>query len=489
MLRRRLTTSGRNLPAYGEARQRRFPKSWSRPIHRAQPKRRPSAILRNRSVGLTDRWGWLIDMAACPLFRRSSMNKTTQSAGPSHPCNKVSQRRSKSGRLLAPVAFNLLAGTVVLAAPRSVEAQSIDHHVQLSLNANLLAYDSLKLSGTSSSATDTTWGPGASGLGLGLGYGLTDNWLLGVQLLGSSTTSSSGGSGATDLKLMSYSVLPRLEYSFEGEPSLRPYVGLTLGLRGSSTSDAGSNASATDFVFGGAAGLRVFAAPGFSIDPSVTLLGSTGKEDFGGATLDRSGFTFLFGVALSGWMDVSVPQVAPTPGSAPAPTPSTSAIKAQPAINALGKPEATLDTDNDGTMRAEVVLGDQRRVRLVGRPIHDGHAVLVELIGASDMFGQCVELRVLVDGNEHATRSTPRPVAGASNALQVLVAPTLIESIGNAEHSASLVTCGTDWVISGGARSVVRQFFERFRESAERYGLWNSNRRAGGAERQTAEAR
>jgi hypothetical protein len=418
------------------------------------------------------------------------MNKTSQAATSSRPCNRASQRSSKSRRLLARVTFSVLAGAMAIAAPRSVKAQSVDHHLQLSLNANLLSYDSLKLSGTSSSATDTTWGPGASGLGLGLGYGLTDNWLLSAQLLGSSATSSLGGSGATDSKLTSYSVLPRVEYSFALEPALRSYVGVTVGLRGSSTSGASSNASATDFVFGGVAGVRVFAAPGFSIDPGVTLLGATGKEDLGTSSIDRSGFTFLLGVALSGWIDASAPRTSSVPAPTPVPAPlSTTTTEARPAINALGEPEATLETDDDGTVRAEIVIGDRKRVRLVGRPVHDGHAVLVELLGTTDTLSQCADLGALVDGDEHSTHSIPRPVAGASDALQLLVAPTLIESIGNAEHSASLVACGTDWEISVGARSVVRQFFGRFRDIAQRYGLWNPNHHADGSEQRTAEAR
>jgi hypothetical protein len=391
-----------------------------------------------------------------------------------------------------------VALVAILSAPRTLHAQSSENRVQLSLDANLIAYDSstLSSSGTSASLSDTTWGPGASGLGLGLGYGLSENWLIGLRLLGSSSTSSLYAPGSTDTKITSYSILPRLEYVFALQP-IHPYFGATLGLRGTSSPGAGSSTSASDFVFGGVAGVRAFATSSFSIDPSITLLGSTGKEDTGATSFDRSGFTFLLGVAFSGWIDTSAsaPPVPCTPASpasvSPAATPRTTTrpSEVRPAINALGEREATLETDDDGTMHVEVVIAGRGKMRLIGGPVHDGHQVLVELVGTpTNTLGQCTDLGVLIDGNEGSVHSIPHAVAGASNALQVIVAPTLIESIAGAEHSASLVLCGSDWEISPGARSVIRRFFEQFRETAQRYGRWASNDRRRG-EQAEAEAR
>ncbi|HEX3852670.1 MAG TPA: outer membrane beta-barrel protein [Polyangiaceae bacterium] len=373
-----------------------------------------------------------------------------------------------------------MALVAVLSAPRHLHAQSSENRVQLSLDANLAAYDNLKLSssGTTASSSDTTWGPGSSGLGFGFGYGLSENWLIGLRLLGSSTTSSLNTPGSTDTKFTSYSILPRVEYMFALQP-VHPYFGATLGLRGTSSSGAGSNTSANDFVFGGVAGVRAFATSSFSIDPSITLLGATGKEDVGAQSFDRSGLTLLLGVAFSGWIDASSPAAPPRLVPAP-PVPTSLAAaptatkartsEARPAINALGEPEATLETDDDGTMRVEIEVADRGKLRLVGRPVHESHELLLELIGTpTNTLGRCVDLAVLVDGNENSARSSPRPVPGMSNALQILVAPKLIESIAGVEHSASLVLCGADWEITPGARSVVRRFIEQFRETAQRY--------------------
>lgn len=368
-------------------------------------------------------------------------------------------------------AIGVLAGVIALSLPRDLKAQSTDRRVQLSLNANLLAYDSLKLSSgaATASATDTTWGPGASGLGVGLGYGVTDNWLLGVQLLGSSATFSESSAGASDLKLTSYSVLPRLDYTFGLEQVVRPYVGATLGLRGTSTSGAASSkTSSTEFVFGGSAGVRAFASPGFSIDPSVTLLGSTGSEQAGGESLDRSGFTFLVGVAFSGWIDTAD---------------SSSATSSMPARVLEAKikapaPSETLATEDDGTIRAEIVVAGRGRLRLIGRPVLDGREVLIELVGTgaeSDQLTQCRDFRVLVDGSELSTGSVPRPVPGTNSALQLLVTPKLIEAVGRAEDSATIITCGVTWEISAESRVPLFRFFEQFRDSAKRYERWDES--------------
>lgn len=363
-----------------------------------------------------------------------------------------------------------LASVAALLLPRAAEAQSVDQHIQLSLNANLLSYDSHGVSsaGSDITATDTTFGPTASGLGFELGFGLTESWLVGIQLLGSSATSGTDSPGATDLKASSYSLLPRVEYVLAPGSPVAPYLGATLGLRGSSVSGApGAKASTSDFALGGVAGLRVFALPGFSIDPSVTLLGSTGKERLDGQSFDRGGFTFLLGVALSGWLDSG--------GSPPeAPSAGTSLPRSPPGF---GAQSATLDTDDDGTIRSDIAVGSGRQLRLMGRPLREGKEVLVTFIdndAESPSLSQCREIRAIIDGDEQ-TLSEPRPVPGASSALQVLVAPSLLQSLGNANHVANLVLCGRTWQVTRDAQLTMLKFFSHFRESAQRYGHWTAS--------------
>jgi Outer membrane protein beta-barrel domain len=394
---------------------------------------------------------------------------------------RSSPRRSKRSRAIVG-ALCALATVPLLSMPRTLKAQSIDHRVQLSLSANLLSHESLKLSsaGTSVSATDTAWGPGAAGLGFGLGYGVTDNWLLGVQLLGGSATSSLNGGGAADLKQTSYSVLPRVDYTFGLEQALRPYVGATLGLRGTSTSGAAtSKTSSTELVFGASVGVRAFVSPGFSIDPGVTFLGSSGNERVGAARLDQSGFAFLIGVAFSGWVDTAASSPRPRADKASVPAPS----------NASATPEILLTTADDGTIRAEIAVAGRGRLRLLGRPILDGHEVLIELLGTgaeSNQLAQCKEIRVLVDSSEQLTGNVPRPVPGSSSALELLVTPKLIEALARAEHSATIAICGTPWEISIEGRAALLKFFEQFRDSAKRYQRWDEGTSISRPERQRA---
>jgi len=360
-------------------------------------------------------------------------------------------------------------------------AQGVPHPFQLSFGANALAYERTKTSidGDSATATSTELGPEGSGFVLGVGWRPSESWLVGLSLHGSRSRATDGRDGTPALTRSAYTVMPRLEYWFAPGESVSPYVGATLGLRGSATS-AGADAktSTSDFVIGGLAGLRVFTAPGFSIDPNVALLAVTGSGEASGSKFDRSGFTFLLGVSLSGWFGSDPPAatpIAPKPSppaaSAAVPAPHKAAVS-EPTPPVEEPPPLIISREADGTMRSEVWLGDGQRLRVMGRPNHESKSVLVTLLSggaASSQARGCAELDLVIDGRRHAIVPGPRPVAG-SEAMQLLMTPAALLAIGEAKQSAHLDRCGTSSEIVSAGRDMLGQFYREFRATAERYG-------------------
>ena len=345
----------------------------------------------------------------------------------------------------------------------TAKAQEVSRPFQLSFGANVLSYERTKTSiaGDSATATSTELGPEGAGFALGVGWRPAQSWLVGLSLQGSRARVTDGRDGTPAVTRSSYAVMPRLEYWFSPDDTVSPYAGATLGLQGSSASaGSGTKSSTSDFAIGAVAGLRVFAAPGFSIDPNVALLAISGSGEAGDAKLDRSGFTFQLGVSLSGWLGTDPPAaVAAVPAPAPAKGP--------------GAPPAPAESSEaDGTMRSEIWLSDGRQLRILGRPIHEPNSVLVTLLNGtagSTQARPCTELNVVIDGRAHTIVPGPRPVAG-STAVQWLMSPAALRAIGEAKQSAQLEHCGTSSEILVVNRSVLGEFYRDFRSTAERYG-------------------
>ena len=178
---------------------------------------------------------------------------------------------------------------------------------------------------------------------------------------------------------------------------------------------------------------------------------------------------FLFGVALFGLGSTLAALRRPCPPRA-RPEPHDGAPSPRSESD-------TLTSDDDGTIRSEFAIASGQRLRLVGRPIRDGNQVLVTLLGGngqSTPLAQCTEVRVIVDGSEQSL-SDLHPVPGTTSALQAIVAPGLLQSLGAANRVASVVPCGTSWQILPDARALLLKFVARFRETAERYGTWTPN--------------
>jgi len=311
-----------------------------------------------------------------------------------------------------------------------------------------------------------------------MGIRPSEAWLVGLTLHGSRSRITDGRDGTPALTRSAYAVMPRLEYWFMPGESVSPYAGATLGLRGSAAS-AGSDAktSTSDFMIGALAGVRVFPAPGFSVDPNLTLLAVTGSGEAGGAKLDRGGFAFLLGVSLSGWFGShasAAATVLPTPrsttASAVAPAPHASAM-VEPPPRVEEPPPLIVTHDVDGALRTELWLTDGQRLRVIGRPSHEPNSVLVTLLDGTTQTSQakCTELNLVIDGHPHAIVPGPRPVAGSA-AVQLLMSPAALLAIGEAKQSARLDRCGALSDVVGSGRDLLGKFYRDFRATAERYG-------------------
>ena len=383
----------------------------------------------------------------------------------------------RSIRLAAACAF-----AIALFSSASAHAQEVPRALQLSFGVNALSYERLKtsLDGKSATATSTDLGPEGAGFSLGIGLRPTPSWLVGLNLQASRADISDGRDGTPDAKHSAYAIMPRLEYWFPADDTLAPYAGATIGLRGSSASAGpGTKVSTSDFAIGGLAGVRVFAAPGLSIDPNIALLALSGRTEAGDTTLDRSGFAFVLGVSLSGWLttgDAPAAAASVTP-RAPLATPPTGPVPSKPVappveVAAEAPPPLAVTRDDDGTLRSEIWLSDGRRLRLTGRPSREASSVLVTLLDGTAPAAvprTCTALNVVIDGRPHAIVPGPRPVPG-SGAMQVLMPPAALLAIGQAKQSAHLERCGASSEIVGAGRSLLGDFYREFRATAERYG-------------------
>jgi hypothetical protein len=110
---------------------------------------------------------------------------------------------------------------------------------------------------------------------------------------------------------------PKLDYMFSEGSRVRQFVGVAVGMMYSSFEENGVNpndetsASLYGVRFQGGAGLRWFAAPGLSLDPSLRFAWSTAfgeskveEPEAGEAESDltTSGTSILLNFSVSGWL-------------------------------------------------------------------------------------------------------------------------------------------------------------------------------------------
>ena len=196
----------------------------------------------------------------------------------------------------------VVLGTMMFAAPASAQESQSIRGLRLHLETSLFGVDSSTATpdGADEGSTTTTisFGPSAQGLGFGVGFGITDNLVIGGNLVLNYTSTKREGSdahGFADVKLMPY-----LEFLF-GSGSVRPFIGGALMMELQSGEDYGAQL----FGLAGLGGVHVFMTDSVSLDFSGRLYFEAGSSsvDVGPATADASltsvGLLVLAGV--SGW--------------------------------------------------------------------------------------------------------------------------------------------------------------------------------------------
>jgi hypothetical protein len=216
-------------------------------------------------------------------------------------------------------AHSCLTLTALVAFPSLALAQNIQGAFQLGLGTSLVNYskDSLDIqtpvTDTNIDNSRTNWGFNEkNGVALEGGYGLTDSLVFGglVNLGGNSETMDWGTDQATTSTFNLF-LAPKLDYLFMPGSTLRPFIGGALGLSVQTMDSPDSFLGNTNTSLWGLGllarvGVKWFAAPGFSLDPSFNFGGRwlTGSTDVGNANYDTSSSGFQVGLSLgmSGWI-------------------------------------------------------------------------------------------------------------------------------------------------------------------------------------------
>jgi hypothetical protein len=202
--------------------------------------------------------------------------------------------------------------------PNVAEAQEVAGRFQLGLGTPVFTYSSIgtEVGDDPSVEVDvatTNWGVHDAAV-LELGYGLSNALVLGgvLQLGGTSTTSELDAPGSEESTQSSFEVMvgPKIDYMFSEGSRVRPFVSGVIALLHSSTSndddDDDDGLSMTGVMLQGGVGLRWFATPGFSLDPSLRLGWSTisGDNEQGNTSTDvsASGVSVSLNVGFSGWI-------------------------------------------------------------------------------------------------------------------------------------------------------------------------------------------
>ncbi len=186
-------------------------------------------------------------------------------------------------------------------------AQEIAGKTQLGLGLGLLSFAKgtakLDVAGADDvETTSTSFGTLESST-VTLGYGVTNHFVIGVDLTASFETQSQDDSD--DISGTELSIAPVASYVFAGA-TLRPFLSASIGVATGSTDSGDVETSTTAFGFSGAVGVHCFATESVSLSPSLGLgyaIGSTTAES-GGFEVDGDigVFAVNLGVTLSAWL-------------------------------------------------------------------------------------------------------------------------------------------------------------------------------------------
>ena len=206
----------------------------------------------------------------------------------------------------------LLAVSLSLGA-NVARAETIEDRVRLGFDAALLQHATLNTLGSFQSLSvldqaDTTTTVTVSGPSFGavVGYGVSEHFTIGARLA-YSYARQSNATGMGSYKTEGFDGDVSCAYVF-GDGALRPFLGPLFGYRSNAMEYVGS-VSEHWFTIGARVGMHTFAAPAFSIDPSLMLGYATGSGETpsGSSTTpstsyDIDGFVVGLHVALSGWI-------------------------------------------------------------------------------------------------------------------------------------------------------------------------------------------
>lgn len=140
-----------------------------------------------------------------------------------------------------------------------------------------------------------------------MGYALSDELILGGMLrLGNRNTEQDGDLGEGEISQFEFGLYPKIEYMFLPNGTVRPFVGGGLALVMVNGEQGDTDTSFHAFGLFGRGGLRIFAAPGVSIDPTLSLGWATGSGDYDAGQaevdIDATLLDVTLGIGISAWI-------------------------------------------------------------------------------------------------------------------------------------------------------------------------------------------
>jgi hypothetical protein len=200
-------------------------------------------------------------------------------------------------------ALSLLPGVTV------ARAETIDGRVRLGFDGAVLQHTTMT---TTSSFDSSSFAPAdattsitlaAASFGAVLGYATSEHFTLATRFAYAHSRERFDTFGSSNAQGFDGDI--SCAYVF-GEGALRPFLGPLLGYRNHAAEfvQAGG-VSEHWFTIGARLGAHLFAAPSFSIDPSIMLGYATGSGErsfVGTGNYDIDGFVVGLHVAISGWI-------------------------------------------------------------------------------------------------------------------------------------------------------------------------------------------
>jgi hypothetical protein len=327
---------------------------------------------------------------------------------------------------------------------------------------------------TSTENSQTSFGLLNAGLGVGAAYGVSDNVVLGAQVLLSSTSydrdtkTTDGTSSMTNSssgKSSRISIYPRVEYVFgDNSTSFRPFLAGMLGLSSETSGPDETEITVSRHSFGAGLGAHGFVTPHFSIDPLLSIHrfgGSVDIEGNTGSSPDITGTVVALTVSLTGWFGGSSTSLASTDDAPPAPV-----VRPAPAVSA--PPADDSEAEEFPAMKTTQITPGDHAVMLKGRPEALPKSVMIRLAERvdSDKLQGCSEVRLVVGERsyraEHLSFRGRKTIGRQSRFVSdgLLSAQAIYSALD--VDGAYLDVCGTAWQLTPAVRDGFRTFLIEF---------------------------